>query len=185
LVTLATSRLELSFSLLILQKVLDLTTCDNLSENSRSLLAALMCSLLTLVWWVHYSFISVCDIISWQMQYIIQILTEDGLATTKWNLKFLCNHLYHLVTVTGIQHSLVYVAHVDIGPQCCKLSTVQVVFQEITVIFESVICQHAWTGSRLPVTLLIGSILEVFWYAIHSPIHFNYCFVEVGYVTGY
>jgi hypothetical protein len=45
--------------------------------NSRSVIAALMSLPFTLLWSGHYSYISICDIISWQMKCINQILTED------------------------------------------------------------------------------------------------------------
>lgn len=146
----------------ILQKTSHLTICDNPSEISRSLIAALMCSPLILVWPGHFSCIRVCNVISWQMKCVIQILTEVGVATTKWNLKFLCRHLNHLMTVTSAQCSLVYMAHICLVLQCRKPSNVQVVFQQITVVFESVIHQRVWTGSRLHAILLVASVLEVF-----------------------
>jgi hypothetical protein len=77
-----------------------------------------------------------------QMKCIIQIVTEIGVATTKLNLKYLCSYLNHLTTVMSAQYSLVYMAHVGLVLRCHKPSTVQVVFQQITVVFESVIRQH-------------------------------------------
>jgi hypothetical protein len=100
LVALATTRTI--FRIMFIMDCTGNTTFNHLwisQRNSRSVIAALM----SLVWSGHYSYFSICDIISWQMKCINQILTEDGMATTKWNSTFLYSHLYHLMKVANVQ----------------------------------------------------------------------------------
>jgi hypothetical protein len=67
-------------------------TCDNLLETVQDDYQV--------QWWVHNWYSYGCHILcmSWQMECIFRSVLMM-MATTKWNLDFLCNHLYHWMTI--------------------------------------------------------------------------------------
>jgi hypothetical protein len=76
--------------------------------------------------------------------------------------------------------SLICMAHVSLSLQCCKCSTGQVAFQQITVVFESMINRDVWIGcSYLPHCWLLLS-WKCFNVPFISPIYFVYSFARLS-----